>query len=164
MINFFCKMSSWHTRGILAVNGFLREDGSPVSILNVYAPCLSNDRIILWDIISNYLSSYGSPLICVMGDFNAIRNPNKRSGRGSNIDRRDIDTFNEFIAQNNLFEIPIRGRFFTWYRKDGSCKSKLDRMLVNDEWLNSRPNFSLRGGSRSFSDHCPSFVELEKKD
>lgn len=94
----FCKTSSWQTRGVLAVNGFLKEDGSQVCILNVYAPCSTTDRIILWDIICNYLASYSATLVCVMGDFNAIRSPNERSGRGCTIDQRDIYAFNEFIA------------------------------------------------------------------
>lgn len=48
--------------------------------------------------------------------------------------------FNDLIAMNNLIELPLRGRSFTWYRKDGSCMSKLDRIFVNEEWMNKWPN------------------------
>lgn len=48
--------------------------------------------------------------------------------------------------------------------KTALARANWIRMLVNDEWLNRWPNFSLRGGSRTFSDHCPIFVETEKKD
>ncbi|KAL8542624.1 hypothetical protein ACS0TY_003487 [Phlomoides rotata] len=58
----------------------------------------------------------------------------------------------------------MESRFYTWYRKDGSCKSKLDRMLVNEEWLNRWPNYSLKSGGRTFSDHCPISIESSVKD
>lgn len=119
---------------------------------------------MLWDLILNYVAALNNSLICVVGDFNAIRSVNERSGRRSTVDYGDIDAFNEFIDQANLFEIPISGRFFTWYRKDRSCKSKLDRMLVNDDWLNRWNNFCLKGGTRTFSDHCPIYVVKEVKD
>ncbi|KAL8534970.1 hypothetical protein ACS0TY_010843 [Phlomoides rotata] len=68
--------------------------------------------------------------MCVVSDFYAIKNENERVGRGTTTDHRDIAAFNEFILQANLFELPLICRFYTWYRKDGSCKSKLDRMLM----------------------------------
>lgn len=117
----------------------------------------------MWDILGNYIRQQGNSLICVLGDFNAIRNAAERVGRSNCIDHRDIDCFNDFINLANLFEIPLSGRFFTWYRKDGTCKSKLDRLLVNDDWLNKWPNLSLKSGGRSFSDHCSIFTEVPTK-
>ncbi|KAL8482296.1 hypothetical protein ACS0TY_028456 [Phlomoides rotata] len=47
------------------------------------------------------------------------------------------------------------GRSFTWYCPDGSCKSKIDTMFVNTEWLRQWPNQTLKGLRRSSSDHIP---------
>jgi len=32
-------------------------------------------------------------------------------------------------------DLPIVGKKFTWYKADGSAKSRLDRVLVSEEWL-----------------------------
>ncbi|KAL8463817.1 hypothetical protein ACS0TY_033675 [Phlomoides rotata] len=72
--------------------------------------------------------------------------------------------FNNFIEGYDLVEIPLVGRKFTWYRPDGMCKSKLDRLLENSNWLNKWPDVILKGGRRSLSDHVPIYIEGCKKD
>lgn len=71
--------------------------------------------------------------MCVIRDFNAIRCEEERDGIGNGNESREMENFDGFINQNNLLDISLRGRVFTWYRSDGTCKSKLDRALVNDE-------------------------------
>ncbi|KAL8469882.1 hypothetical protein ACS0TY_032664 [Phlomoides rotata] len=75
-----------------------------------------------------------------------------------------MDKFEEFINVSNLLEIKMMGKKFTWYRPDGTCKSKLDRLLVNVEWRNKWPAQTLRGGGRTLSDHRPIFIEERAKD
>ncbi|KAL8479391.1 hypothetical protein ACS0TY_026316 [Phlomoides rotata] len=45
-----------------------------------------------------------------------------------------------------------------------SCKSKIDRMFVNTEWLKQRPNQTLKGLRWSFSDHIPLTLLSGSKD
>lgn len=45
----FQKVSSWHTKELLVVNGFLIKDGKNCSIINVYAPNFASLRLVLWD-------------------------------------------------------------------------------------------------------------------
>ncbi|KAL8497657.1 hypothetical protein ACS0TY_021116 [Phlomoides rotata] len=78
----FCKTSSWFTKGILVVNGFLRDNGNQVSVLNIYAPCSSSEKAILWDLIHNIILQLGNIYVAVVGDFNAIRAKNERVGMG----------------------------------------------------------------------------------
>lgn len=59
--------------------------------------------------------------------------------------RNDIEAFDNFVRDNNLFDLPLHGRSFTCYKPDGSCKSRIDRMLVNYMWFSSWPNSSLKG-------------------
>ncbi|KAL8537688.1 hypothetical protein ACS0TY_012722 [Phlomoides rotata] len=56
------------------------------------------------------------------------------------------------------------GRSYTWYCPDRSCKSKIDRMLVNTEWLKQWPNQTLKGLRQSFSDHVPLVLQSGTKD
>ncbi|KAL8527696.1 hypothetical protein ACS0TY_005513 [Phlomoides rotata] len=66
---------------------------------------------------------YSEACICVVGDFNAIRSPKERVGRGEVGDTRDMAYFDEFISQSILVDMPLSGRTFTCYRPDGTCKS-----------------------------------------
>lgn len=66
-----------------------------------------------------------------MGDFNNIRNNDERVGscyreQGDN----SIEEFNEWIADLEVEEAPRLGRKFTWYRPNGSVKSRLDIFLL----------------------------------
>ncbi|KAL8530684.1 hypothetical protein ACS0TY_007646 [Phlomoides rotata] len=70
------------------------------------------------------------------GDFNAIQDESERVGRNAIPDRRDINKFKEFIEESNLIDLQLVSKKFTYYRPNGSCKSKLDRVLVNEKWLN----------------------------
>lgn len=70
----------------------------------------------------------------------------------------------DFTWKYNLMEIQLVGRSFTWYRPDGTCKSKLDRMSVNHTWSQVWPNQLMKGGKRSLSDHVPIFIEEVVKD
>lgn len=85
-------------------------------------------------------------------------------GIGVTWNNTNIANFDNFVVGNNLFDLHLTGRVYTWYRQDGSCKSRLDRMLVNGEWISRWPNVVLKGGRRTLSDHCSIFVEAEAKD
>lgn len=102
--------------------------------------------------------------ICIGGDFNSIRFEHDRSGVSSVINRRDIRQFDDFISNTNLVDLPLHGRKYTWYRSNGSCKSRLDRFLVNNVWLNRWPNSVQRGLPRLVSDHCPITLETRVVD
>ncbi|KAL8506366.1 hypothetical protein ACS0TY_017299 [Phlomoides rotata] len=160
----FHKSSSWNVRGVLVVNGFFSEDGGRGVLLNVYAPCSSSEERDLWEIIQNTVLQNLDARVCVVGDFNSIRSPEERVGRRETGDNREIECFEEFITQSNLHELKLVGRSFTWYRPDGSCKSKIDHIFVNYEWSRKWPNQTLKGLRRSFSDHVPLFLQNGSKD
>lgn len=160
----FQKTSAWSVKEMLVVNGFLVEEGKGFSIINVYASQLPAMRAELWDQIRILAEQCIGEYLCVVGDFNSIRAEEERVGRGNNWDMNDIQSFNDFIANSNLLDLRLSGRSFTWYRPDGSCKSWLDRMLVNEEWIGKWPHAVLKGGRRTLSDHCPIYIEAQDKD
>ncbi|XP_057780084.1 uncharacterized protein LOC130998691 [Salvia miltiorrhiza] len=98
------------------------------------------------------------------GDFNSITFGNERVGRGLQFSTRDMQAFDNFIRANDLVEIRLQGRTFTWYQPNGQCKSKLDRFLVNDKWLEVWPQTKARGLQRTISDHCPILMETKVMD
>ncbi|KAL8530707.1 hypothetical protein ACS0TY_007661 [Phlomoides rotata] len=69
----FEKTSSWHSKGLLVVNGRWLEDNGGMVIINVYAPCLFFEKEQLWDTIKMVIAQNDDARICVVGDFNSIR-------------------------------------------------------------------------------------------
>ncbi|KAL8518744.1 hypothetical protein ACS0TY_009924 [Phlomoides rotata] len=102
--------------------------------------------------------------ICMIGDFNSIRHCSESARKGEVIEDRDIHEFESHIQQWRVTELSLTGKKYTWYRPYGFCKSKLDRMMVNSEWLGKWPNQVLKGLGRSFSDHITIFIESQVKD
>ncbi|KAL8547280.1 hypothetical protein ACS0TY_006850 [Phlomoides rotata] len=160
----FQRISDWSRTGMVVVNGRWVEDGGNCTIINVYAPNTAILRWEIWDYIQSVVGQYNEDRVCIMGDFNSIRDTGERVGRAATWDIADINRFNNFIQGSDLTEIQLVGRSFTWYRPNGSCKSKLDRLLVNTNWLSKWPCVSLKGGWRSLSDHVPIFIEGAERD
>ncbi|KAL8533869.1 hypothetical protein ACS0TY_010050 [Phlomoides rotata] len=157
----FQKTSEWSRTGMLVVNGRWVEDDSMCTIVNGYAPAQRGD---LWEILQALVRQATTERICIVGDFNTIREESERVGRATSCDRNEMARFNSFIDGCDLMEVQLVGRRYTWYRPDGTCKSKLDRLLVNSNWLNKWPDVMLKGGKRSLSDHVPIYIEGCKKD
>ncbi|KAL8464304.1 hypothetical protein ACS0TY_033995 [Phlomoides rotata] len=102
--------------------------------------------------------------VIVNGDFNSIRKTSERAGRRAQSCRRDVEAFDSFVRDLGLIDLPLHGRLFTWYMPDGSCKSRLDRFLINNRWISKWPNSAQVGLQRSLSDHCPILLEIKVKD
>lgn len=75
--------------------------------------------------------------------------------------------FNAIIKQNNLREVQMGGRQFTWCNnQDNPTLEKLDRVFINNEWEFVYPLTSVQSLVRAFSDHNPMLLdtrELVKK-
>lgn len=86
------------------------------------------------------------------GDFNAIRNKSERSNCVGLL--RGSKDFLNFIEKCNLVDLPLLGRKFTWHGLNNK-KSRLDRFLVDEVWLEKIEDFQQQGLNRSVSDHIP---------
>ncbi|GMP96923.1 hypothetical protein CsSME_00045353 [Camellia sinensis var. sinensis] len=96
------------------------------------------------------------------GDFNEIRNTDKRIG----CSRRDrgMRAFNSMVEQLELIDLPMLGRKFTWCNSQTREKwSRIDRFLLNYEWLQNF-NFKLWGLPRLVSNHCPIILMEDDRD
>ena len=84
--------------------------------------------------------------------FNEVRNENERKGvRGSQ--KKEISGFNSFIDHMALLDLPLVGKNYTWFRPDGTAKSRIDRGLVTEEWLLKWPMSKQYVLRREVSDH-----------
>ena len=77
----------------------------------------------------------------------------------SNLDSNLISEFNDWLHDMEVDDIPCVGKLFTWFRPNGSCKSKLDRVLVSDAWLSKWPDSSQFILGRNYSNQCPVFMQ-----
>lgn len=158
----FSKISSWNSNEILVVNDYWKEVGKHVCIINVYALGILKEKMIVWDVLEVVLGQQNDECLFVVGDFNSIRAVEERRGRSQTLNYRDIHAFDNLILRFNLIELPLIGRTYTCYHADGTCKSRLDHMFVNNEWIVKWPNLSLKG--RTFSNHCPIYLSQSCQD
>ncbi|KAJ0261541.1 Reverse transcriptase zinc-binding domain-containing protein [Hirschfeldia incana] len=131
----------------------------------VYA---SNCRVVrkqLWSDIS-FLAS--SPQLShlpwtVLGDFNQTLNAAEHSLGDQFSSPRGLREFSQCIASAKLTDLPYTGNYFTWSNKQGDSlvSKKLDRILVNDEWLASFPSAKGVFGDPGVSDHSPCSIILD---
>ena len=84
-------------------------------------------------------------------------------GDGSGLDPIMKD-FNQFIDNMELVDIPLAGRSFTWYRHNGSVKSRLDRALLSLEWFSTWVGGTLSVSDRKTLDDCPVILKNVVRD
>ncbi|XP_068504280.1 uncharacterized protein [Phaseolus vulgaris] len=141
------------------------KSSSRCVVANIYSPCSLSGKKTLWDDLSNTKSVSRDRIWCMCGDFNAVRIRSERKGvkeRGGQVSERN--DFNSFIDSNLLMELPIVGKKFTWFKHDGSAKSRIDRVLVSEEWLRLWPMSKQYVLRRKVSDHCAIVVKSVEKD
>ncbi|WJX67033.1 hypothetical protein P8452_51532 [Trifolium repens] len=101
---------------------------------------------------------FGRGAWCVVGDFNAVLHREERRGVNNNFfitNPLELSEFQAFVNSMELEDIPVLGRKFTWFHPNGSAMSRIDRVLLSDEWLSLWGNPSLWILPREVSDHCP---------
>ena len=75
-----------------------------------------------------------------------------------------IREFNDWIAELEVEEVPWVGKGFTWFKPNGTTKSKLDRIFVSPEWISKWPGSFQHTLHRNFSDHCPVLLTSKSVD
>ncbi|XP_058758687.1 uncharacterized protein LOC131631944 [Vicia villosa] len=126
-----------------------------VSLVTVYAPCDRRSKSALWSDLLNRINRNREVSICILGDFNAIRDISERKGGNETYNMNEIEEFDNFISDAELIDIPILGRSFTWQRPGGSVMSRLDRFLLSEKWNRTWPSCTQWCLDKGLSDHCP---------
>ncbi|GAU49411.1 hypothetical protein TSUD_407260 [Trifolium subterraneum] len=161
------EVEVWSTTSlehVLVCHGRFISSDEIFYVVNVYAPCDLGAKQRLWDSLSVWLQSLVGERVCVCGDFNAVRGQEER--RSSRVGPRQSDhlPFNCFIEDNNLVDLPLGGRKYTWYKGDGLSMSRLDRFLLSEEWCLAWPNCTQVALLRGLSDHCPLVLVASEED
>jgi len=152
-------------KGFIAISGQHLKSSSRYVVPNVYSPCSLSGKKTLWEDLSNAKSASQDLVWCLCGDFNAVRNRSERKGvkeRGAQAS--ELNGFNSYIDSNLLMELPIVGKNFTSFKHDGLTKSRIDRVLVSEDWLWLWPMSKQYVLRREVSDHCAIVVKSVEKD
>ncbi|CAA7058158.1 unnamed protein product [Microthlaspi erraticum] len=99
----------------------------------------------------------------VMGDFNQTLNPQKHSiPAAQSINRRMLE-FRNTLHNEDLSDLTFKGETFTWWNKSASrpVAKKLDRVLINEYWMNQFPASYAKFGEPDFSDHASCGIVLD---
>ncbi|XP_071727402.1 uncharacterized protein [Rutidosis leptorrhynchoides] len=121
-------------------------------VANVYGPHTDSKKWEMWNTLDNVLQNIDSAWV-ICGDFNEVREQSDRLN--CVFIQARADRFNNFIVSNSLIDIPINGKKFTRISDDGTKFSKLDRFLVNDNFIKLWKDLSVVALDRRESDHCP---------
>ncbi|XP_060212194.1 uncharacterized protein LOC132639792 [Lycium barbarum] len=130
----------------------------------VYAKCCSNDRRELWDSLIDLASSINGPW-CVGGDFNVIMNSEEKIGGRPHRASKSLDFISSMEACG-LTDLGFVGPKFTWCNNRGPGRriwKRLDRICVNDQWLQHYQHNYIRNLSRTGSDHRPLLLKCHNE-
>jgi exonuclease III len=129
------------------------------TLVNIYGPCSGDMR----DTFTQWLFNLNIPPDedwLLLGDFNFIRSPDNRNKPGGNIN--DILLFNDFIRAQNLTELPIKGRKYTWSNmQDDPLLEQLDRFFTSLHWTSSYPSTLVTPQGKPTSDHIPCVITIQ---
>ncbi|KAF6163927.1 hypothetical protein GIB67_024782 [Kingdonia uniflora] len=118
-------------------------------------------RRILWDQICKLSTNMNLPWT-LLGDFNAIQSAREKVG-GIPVIPHTIVEFMNCLQTAGLVDCKFKGNFLTWSNKSTRGKRvavKLDRVLINSQWMNifnySQANFL----NPNVSDHSPCILNI----
>ncbi|KAL0433130.1 UNVERIFIED_CONTAM: hypothetical protein Slati_2647300 [Sesamum latifolium] len=115
------------------------------------------ERRELWHSLVQLSDSISDEPWLVMGDFNMVVDLSEVCGISGDI-HVVMEEFQECLSQIGLLTLPMQGDLYTWHNYSSSPRSlwkRLDRMLVNDRWLDRWPEASYSSLNPRTSDHSP---------
>ncbi|XP_019244344.1 PREDICTED: uncharacterized protein LOC109224213 [Nicotiana attenuata] len=126
----------------------------------VYAKCTSAERKNLWYSLEKDNLSIDGPW-CIGGDFNVIIDPDEKLGGNPHRVHRSLDLSN---CMNNyaVTDLGYTGPKFTWcnnWRLSKRVCKRLDRIFVNDSWIQKFQHSTVKHLVRTGSDHRPLFMK-----
>lgn len=134
----------------------------------VYGRNTEVGKRLLWDDIRRLSST--SPLCntpwLLVGDFNQIASVTEHySVLPSNLSLRGLEDLQECLRDSNLVDLPSRGVLFTWsnHQQFNPIVRKLDRAIVDNNWLSLFPNTSAIFYPHGDSDHAPCMVMMNSQ-
>lgn len=112
----------------MSINGALVSNNNRFLVFNVYAPHHLSAKLEVWEALSILLQRNCNKAVCLIGDFNCVRDASKR--KFCQYRNYDSQTFNNFNLDNKIFDVKVGNSHFTWCGRNNKM-SRLDRALGN---------------------------------
>ena len=138
----------------------IRDTGATFKTTSVYGP---TDSACKDAFFAELLSHKPLPGVAWLasGDFNQIYRARDKNKRNVNTSR--INRFRATLQSNELKEIHLQNRRFTWSNeRSNPTLCKLDSFFCNAEWDTTYNTHVLHALSSSLSDHCPLLLADDK--
>ncbi|WMV51255.1 hypothetical protein MTR67_044640 [Solanum verrucosum] len=122
-------------------------------ITGVYAPNCYVERRLVWEEIGSIGGLIEGPW-AICGDFNVARYASEKK----NCTRRTLGMreFSDLIEDLNLIDLQLENAKFTWFKGDNhQIASRIDRILVSQEWDDVFSNLKQYTMQRIILDHSP---------
>jgi endonuclease/exonuclease/phosphatase family metal-dependent hydrolase len=127
-------------------------------ISTVYGPQDTADKINFLREISERRALCPGPWM-IIGDFNMILYASEKNNE--NLDRRMMARFRRFVQEQELKDLYMHGRVYTWSNeREIPTMTRIDRALVSVDWDLQNPDALLQAMSSSISDHAPLHLSL----
>ncbi|KAL0283745.1 UNVERIFIED_CONTAM: hypothetical protein Sradi_7219000 [Sesamum radiatum] len=123
----------------------------------IYGECDIVVRRALWTGLQRIEDEVQDVPWILLGDFNAVVDASEVCGNAADT-RASMNEFREFITMAGLVHLPFTGCPFTWHNCSEGNRSlwkRLDRVLVNEAWLECWPQASYLSALPKTSDHSP---------
>ncbi|XP_056850991.1 uncharacterized protein LOC130500242 [Raphanus sativus] len=133
-------------------------------VTSVYASNLAAERVDLWAELISIQQLYSLDTLpwLVAGDFNQITHPREHSSPSVQTSTSAMIQFRDSLFQMGLLDMQFQGSYNTWTNKcpTSPITKKLDRALVNHDWIISLPHSSAAFLPYEFSDYSPCLIDL----
>ncbi|XP_074302880.1 uncharacterized protein LOC141637214 [Silene latifolia] len=130
----------------------------------VYGSNNAGKRTELWDSLTKFPAKVDN--WTVMGDFNVVRHPDEKISNNPPV-LSELVEFNTCLSTCGLDDLPGSGCDFTWFNKQEATTrvySKLDRVLVNESWLDKFSQTTASFLASGISDHSPAMLYFHDAD
>ena len=119
---------------------------------------------ILWSELKAFSSSLQNSSFIALGDFNITLSPDEISNNKLGW-TEDIKAFKRLVDNCCFVDLRYIGEQFTWsnrrYNREDFSQRKLDRALVNQEWLDKFNDSFAHFQAPGISDHSPIVVHVK---
>ncbi|XP_058753643.1 uncharacterized protein LOC131626818 [Vicia villosa] len=160
--DFFSLIYSFRGEGFLGL--CVEKDGKLIYYVNVYASCDKVVRRKTWKNLCEFKLNNTVGSWYIGGDFNSISTIDERIGVTISDYSRGSRSFNEFIEEMELVDLPTIGGKFTWFKSNGKAMSRLDRFLLSECYIEDSKVDGQFIGERDVSDHAPIWLKNNRKD
>ncbi|XP_070015735.1 uncharacterized protein [Nicotiana sylvestris] len=125
----------------------------------VYGLHTVEDKKVLWQELEGIQNGIDGAWIA-MGDYNAVLGVDDRKSDNP-VQEVEIRDFRDFMLNNDMNELKYIGRKFTW--TNSHVWSKIDRAIINAEWMTIMKQLEVVVMEPFISDHTPLCLYYEEK-